>query len=618
MAILVLMQPLPARVSNLRAMRRAADVLTHSEKKRILLVIAFQIFLNLLDLLGVVLVGVLGALAVTGVASRKPGNRVSSALELIGIQDLSLQHQALTLGLVAAVILVTKTIISVFLMRKVSFFLSRRGALVSSRLLSKLLAQPITTLQSRSLQQTLYLVNEGINAITMGILNTSIQVISDFSLLLILLAGLFIVDPVVAFSTLFIFAGVAWSLYRLLQVRAHVLGISESKLGIENSERILEVLNSYREIITRNRRAYYAREIGKIKVSAANNSAERAFLPNISKYVIELTLVLGTLGISAAQFFLNDAAHAVAVLSVFMAASARIAPAVLRLQQGALGIKSQLGSAQPTLDLIESLQEVSPIDSVNDIVEIEHSGFEPVVNLENVTFSYPGADQPAISGVSFEIASGQVVALVGESGAGKTTLVDLMLGVLEPSVGRVNISGREPIDAISNWPGAIGYVPQDVMVSNGTVRSNIGLGYPISAISTELVEKALEVSQLSDFVKHLPNGIDSQVGDRGTNLSGGQRQRLGIARAMFTQPRLLIFDEATSSLDGNTEAMFTQAIQKLKGNVTVVLIAHRLATVRNADIVIYIDAGKLLAQGTFEEVRQMVPDFDKQASLMGL
>jgi len=597
---------------------RASKVLTLPERLRVLSVVVIQIFLSLLDLLGVALVGVLGALTITGVSSREPGNRVSAILKLLGIQSTSLQRQALALGILATIVLILKTVLSVYFLRKVSFFLSRRGAAVASRLLSKILSQPLTSLQSRSMQQTLYLVNSGVDSITLGILNTSTQLFSDFSLLVVLLCGLFIVDPIIAFSTLLLFAAVAGSLYRLLEVKSRMLGIAEAKLSVENSEKTLEVLNSYREIIVRNRRSYYAREIGKIKLSAANNSANRAFLPNISKYVIELTLVIGTLGISAAQFVLNDAAHAVAVLSVFMAASTRIAPAVLRMQQGLLSIKGQLGSALPTLELIETLENIAPIESVNDSIDCSHFGFDPRVSMQNVTFTYPGRTQPAINNVSLSILPGQVVAIVGKSGAGKTTLVDLMLGVLDPDSGVISISSKNPLDSISTWSGAIGYVPQDVMISNGTIRANVGMGFPIENVRSELVMDSIKLAQLDEIVASLPLGIDSPLGDRGASISGGQRQRIGIARAMFTKPKLLIFDEATSSLDGETEASVTSAIQALKGNVTVVLIAHRLSTVREADLVFYMEEGEIVAHGTFAELRKKVPDFDRQAQLMGL
>ncbi len=604
--------------SNLGITLRAARVLNPAEKFRVFSIILIQIALSLLDLLGVALAGVLGALAITGVGSRKPGDRVSAVLENLRIQDLSLQNQAFILGSLAASVLIMKTIFSVVLVRRVTYFLSRRGAVVSARLLAKLLAQPITKLQSRSMQQTLYLVNQGVVSITMGILNTSVQLISDASLLLILVIGLFIVDPIVALSTLAIFSSVAYTLYRLLAVRSRKIGLSEATLDVENSEKILQVLNSYREIIVRNRRNYYAREIGKTKLQSANNAAERAFLPNISKYVIELTLVIGTLVISAVQFSLNDAAHAVAVLSVFMAASTRIAPATLRIQQGAIELRTQLGSAGPTLDLIEELYNAPAIEETTDVIDFEHIGFNSKIDVKNVNFSYPGKENLAVAGVSLSVEPGKVLALVGPSGSGKSTLVDLMLGILEPSSGEVLVSGVPPLEAIKKWSGAIGYVPQDVMLSNGSILSNISMGYPEESISDKDVLEALQIAQLEDFISNLRDGIRTSVGDRGAKISGGQRQRLGIARAMFTKPGLLILDEATSSLDGQTEANVTASIQRLKGTVTVVLIAHRLSTVREADIVCYLESGKVLASGSFEEVRRIVPNFDRQAQLMGL
>lgn len=168
------------------------------------------------------------------------------------------------------------------------------------------------------------------------------------------------------------------------------------------------------------------------------------------------------------------------------------------------------------------------------------------------------------------------------------------------------------------WPGALSYVPQDVMISNGTFSSNIKLGFPADSGTDQLVEDAIEIAQLKEFVSGLPEGLESKVGDRGTALSGGQRQRLGIARALFTKPKLLVLDEATSALDGETEANISAAISALKGDVTVILIAHRLSTVRDADKVVYLEGGRIVAEGTFDEVRNSVPNFDRQASLMGL
>jgi ABC-type multidrug transport system fused ATPase/permease subunit len=175
-----------------------------------------------------------------------------------------------------------------------------------------------------------------------------------------------------------------------------------------------------------------------------------------------------------------------------------------------------------------------------------------------------------------------------------------------------------PLQAIAKWPGAISYVPQDIVISSGTIRENVALGYPSEAATDELVMNALRIAHLDKFVEGSTQGLDTQVGERGAKISGGQRQRLGIARAMFTQPLLLVLDEATSSLDAETEASISEAIQALRGSTTVVMIAHRLSTVRNADTVVYLCEGKVKAIGTFDEIRKLIPNFDRQANLMGL
>ena len=597
---------------------RSFRILSASDRKKVFAVIAIQISFGLLDLVGVALVGILGALAITGVQAKGPGNRVAAVLQLLHLENHSLQSQATTVGLIAAGLLISKTIFSVIFVRKTVLFLSRRSAGISANLISRVLAQPLIQVQSRSMQQTLYAVTSGVDSIAMGVLNTVVLIISDTSLLVILAFGLFVVDPVVAVSTFFVFSGIAYLLYRLMQLRAVRLGEAQRVISIESSEKILEVLNSYREIVVRNRRSFYARELGRLRYKLADVIAERAFMPNISKYVIEVTVVLGSLAIAALQFAVNDASHAVAVLSVFMAASTRISPAILRLQQGAINIKSSVGSAGPTLDLIEELEELEAGSEKVDELDFEHAGFTGEIHLDDVTLTYPTKNSPAVRNISLRINSGEVVSFVGPSGAGKTTIIDIILGVLAPDSGRVQIQGNAPLDSIRLWPGAIGYVPQDVMISNGTIRQNVCLGYLSSDVSEESIWRALEVAQLADFVRNLPQGLETPVGDRGTKLSGGQRQRLGIARAMFTRPKLLVLDEATSALDGSTEASISEAVHNLKGGVTIVMIAHRLSTVKESDAIHYLDDGNLIMSGSFEELRRNIPEFDKQAQLMGM
>lgn len=597
---------------------RSISTLSKRERKLIGLVIVIQIFLSGLDLLGVVIFGLVGSLSVSGLSAKQPGDRVSDFLALLNIQNSTLQHQVTILGTLAALVLVIKTVSTLYLTRRTLFFLSRRGARISGTLLSKMMGQNLLKFQSKSMQETIYAVTSGVQSVNVGILGAASYLVADISLLIILGIGLFLVDTVVALSTLLIFSIIAVALYRALHLRVRVLGKVQSDLFIESNERIVEVISSYRELIVKNRRSYYAREIARLRLDMADSSAEFAFLSNVSKYILEITVVVGSLFIAAVQFMTQTASHAIAVLSIFLVASTRIAPAVLRVQQGLLQIKGNIGSATPTLELIEALGSEESIDSRIDTLRFEHPGFSSDVNISKVSIRYPGREKNALSDVTLKIRSGEIIALVGPSGAGKTTLVDCLLGILEPDKGSVLISRERPLDAISKWPGSIAYVPQDVMIMNGTIRENVAMGYPEDSYSVESIWEALETAHLSEYVKSLENGIDSPVGDRGTKMSGGQRQRLGIARAMFTKPHLLVLDEATSALDGETEAGISDSIQKMRGEVTVILIAHRLSTVRSADNVVYLEAGNLVAEGTFEEVRKSVKDFDRQARLMGL
>ena len=597
---------------------RSMLTLPSGDRNKLKIVVAIQVLFGFLDLAGVAIIGVIGSLSVSGVRSSEPGDRVSSLLDLFKLSHLEFQTQIAVLGFTAMFFLVLRTILSVFFTRRILFFLSHRGAFISSELIYRWLSQPLTVIQSRSTQESVYSLTSGVQIITLGIIATTLNFLTDLALLVILMLGLFAVDVITALSTILLFSLISLVIFKTTSARAVELGKENTKFTISSNEKLVEVLSSYRESVVRNRREYYAREIRTLREGLASASAEIQFMPNISKYVIESSVIIGAVFISGIQFVLNDAVHAVSTLAIFMAAGTRLAPAVMRMQQSIITVKTNIGSAGPTLDLIDFLGNSEKTFTVSDKVETEHLGFEPSIRVLNLTWTYPNSKSPALQDINLQVKPGEFIALVGPSGAGKTSLVDAILGVLPSNEGEVLISGKTPLEAVKEWSGAIAYVPQDVLIADGSIRQNVSIGFPDSEATDDLVWKAIEMAQLKTFVKSLPKELDSQVGERGTRISGGQKQRLGIARAMFTMPKLLVLDEATSSLDGQTESDIADAIQALKGIVTVVMIAHRLSTVREADKVIYLDHGKILSMGSFQEVRSKVPEFDRQAQLMGL
>ena len=614
--------PIKSSIARFMALRNPAwwTVLLAIElkdRKKVTLATAYQILLSVLDLLGVALIGVIGALSINGIQSKKAGNRVEQLLRFLNLDNLSFQQQVAVLGGIATLVLIAKTILSILISRRILNFLSSRSAKISPKILRKLLNQDLTEINKYSQQEIIYASTTGVQNLTTGVIAATSNLLVDTSLLLVLFLGLAFVSPLLAITTLVTFTIIAVILNNLMRNKAFALGSDEMKFSVESNEKIWEILNTYREATVRSTRDQYVDEIGQIRLKVSNAIAQKIFLPYIGKYVMEVSMIVGALLISGVQFYFYDATAAITGLTLFMAATTRIAPAILRLQQGLVQIKNYLGNSAVTIELLhlqENLENISEADS-NFIAPIN---FRPEVSLSKVNYKYKEDSDFEIKNLSLEIRSGEHVALVGPSGSGKTTLVDIVLGVIRPDSGQVTISGMPPLTAFGIWPQYVSYVPQQTTISNRSLRENILLGLKDESASDEKIQQALSKSGLGNLINDLPNGLDTVLGDNGFKLSGGQRQRIGIARALYTSPSLLVMDEATSALDASTEDEITKTLLELKQEITLITIAHRLSTVRNADRVFYLDEGRIEAEGTFEEVRTRVPNFDKQANLMGL
>ena len=598
--------------------KRVLMLLGKKDQLKLFLVLMANIFLAFLDLIGVALIGITTAILIRGLQGLTTGDQVSRFLELLNLNGISQRNLLILLSCTAVFFFVIKTVMSVFFLRRTLRYMSIRNAQISSSLVSKMLNRPVEKIFSKSIQRQIYSVTVGVDRLVGAAVTSLVVIASDLSLLLVMLVGLMLVDPITSIVTFLIFTGIGFLLYFLLHKRVVVLNSEFTHESIYFNQKVSEGINSFRDLFIKGGREFYVNEIRKTKMKLASYDAEIKFIPNISKYTLEISVIFGIAVIAGIQFYLFDSNRAIAVISVFLAATTRIAPAIVRLQQNIILVKSNLSAAKPTFELIEGLNDVKELEKTETLITTNHKDFSPIVKLKNLKFTYSDAINETIQGISLVVNEGKFIAFVGPSGGGKSTLVDLVLGLLAPSYGSITISGLTPVDAIKKWPGSIGYVPQDVFIENSTVKENICLGFNPELVQNDLVWQALELADLSDFVKGLEGQLSYRISDAGKNLSGGQRQRLGIARALLTKPKIVIFDEATSALDAETENRVSESILKLTGECTVIFIAHRLSVVRSADMIYYIDKGCIVNQGTFEELRLINTDFNNQANFMGI
>jgi len=601
------------------AFRRTIKLLNAHDRKRLSLLLAAQITISFLDLLGVLLIGFIGAIAISGIQSNKVFGYSEKLINFLGIVDFDFRKQVAILAVIATLFLVLKSIISAYLTKRILRYLSYKGAELSNSMIEKLLMSNLIFIRNRTEKEIIYTLTYGVEEVMIKILGTFSVAVADFSLLILLTIALLMIETTVAISTIIFFLGIALILHKIVTKRMQELGASNARLNIYSSESISKAIFSYRELTVRNQIPNIVEELSKIRKEMAQVQSDLAFMPNIGKYVVETSIIIGALVLSGIQFMISDAVNAISILSVFLASGARIAPAMLRLQQSFAVYRSSTAAANLTLDLAESLKnEEENFSLAISKYNNNFKNFESHISITNLDFSYPESNEFALSDINLDIEQGMFIALVGPSGAGKTSLVDAILGIINPSKGKVLISGLPPRESIKKWPGSIAYVPQDVNIINGTIKENLILGFGANEVPDEEIKAVLLKSNLYEFINRLPNGLNTMTGERGLKLSGGQKQKVAFARALITDPKIIVLDEATSALDAESEKEITNFIVNLKGSKTIIVIAHRLASVQSADKVVYISDGKILATGKFADVRSKIKDFDNQAKIMGL
>jgi len=600
------------------SVRNASNLLSIVDRRKYWLLTCLQSALSILDLASVAIVGLIGSIAVNGIAQVGPGDQLQDVLTTLGLSGLAIQTQAAILGLLVGLLLALKSIVSMLLNRKMLFFLGYRSSNISKVLISKLVQQNVLVIEANSAQKLIYSATTGINSIVIGVLGNFSALVADLALCVVLSVGLFLYSPSTTAFTIVVLGAILYVLFLYLNKASVKMSRIQTQAGIRNAELLSDLLDNYREIIVRSRRGYYENAISRARQELAMVSAKQTWLPNISKYVLEITVTIFTLLLAYLQFTSKNAAEAVGSLAIFLVAGARLAPSLLRIQQNVISMNAHSAAADPTFALFQNMESTQVKLPKLSKFQRTHEGFSPEITVKNLVFSYPDSSNLIMKIPEIKIMPGEFVAVVGPSGAGKSTLIDLILGILEPQIGDIRISGQTPIKTFDEWPGAVSYVSQRVNFPAGDIKHCVSGGYQENEISDQFVWDALEQVQLKDYVKSLPLQLSENIGENASKLSGGQKQRLAIARALLSNPKFLVMDEATSSLDSETEAKISQAIQELHGKVTLLVVAHRLSTVRMADRILYIEDGAVIAEGKFEQLRLDVPNFDRQARLMGL
>ncbi|MBF0251422.1 MAG: ABC transporter ATP-binding protein [Alphaproteobacteria bacterium] len=552
-------------------------------------------------------------------------------LEIPYLEDvltwLSPDNRVLAIGLLIVIVFVVKNAIYLGQSWWQLKFVRHSSAILSCRLLSKYMQTSYLWHLGKNSAELQRNVNSSVGIVFNSIILATLNVVTEFFVIGAALSVLLYVEPVILLSSmafLVITAGAYQVVFNRIAVTA---GHKVETANMDVIKTLMQALGALKEARLLGREPELITEFHDEKFKQADAQRVIAMIKVLPRSYLEMMLAVMILFALVWISGNYQSGEALAVLGMFIAAAFRILPSVGRVLAFAQSVKvgaAALISVEQDLGHVTSA-EVADADAAEDLQALmpkrsydRRQRFEKSITLDGVSFTFPGAAETTIDNVTLTIERGECLGLVGHSGAGKSTLVDVLLGLLQPDRGTVRLDDLDITGDPTVWQGMVGYVPQSVFLFDDTIRRNVAFGVPAEELDEDKVRAVLEKAQLLDFVMGLPDGLDTKVGERGVRLSGGQRQRIGIARALYSDPEILIMDEGTSALDGETEAKLSGAIEGLRGHMTIILIAHRLSTVRHSDSIIFMNAGRIAERGNFEELMIKNDEFRKIVELAGI
>jgi ATP-binding cassette subfamily C protein len=596
--------------------------MTPKERSKWLFLVGLRAFLSLLDLAGILAIGFVVTSTAIFLTSGSDPNRV---LEFAGLQIPAVTAQ--TLPWVSAGVLVLflcKALFSVILTKKAAFFVATVEARSARTIAEISFGGDLGDARKRSREEMMYAIQGGSPSAFNVLLNAVNAFATEAMLFLVIIVGFLFIDPMATLAAVAYFGLIAVLIQYFVGSKMTKAGQLAAEGSIKANTAISDLLSVFRELLVLGKRDKYIDGIYKARLSAAESAATQYYLTGMPRYIIEAALLVGVALFVLSQALAGDIVKSAATVGVFLSGGFRLTAALLPLQNALLTINAVLPSAKTAHDILKlaldaNVQNSLPLASEgsNNSKTSQAEQCPPIeVRFESVDFSYPDSDLAALINVTFEVEAGTQVALMGSSGAGKSTIADLLCKVLTPTSGSITrtiaseaIGGPEEL-------GGVSYVPQRPGLVSGSILENVALAEDPLKIDRDRALESLRLAHLERLVLELPQGLDTPLGKLQDGLSGGQMQRLGLARALYTKPGLLVMDEATSALDAESEAEIQKALDDMRGKVTVVLIAHRLNTIQHADKVILVEEGRVKDSGTFKELIARNPSVEKVVDLM--
>ncbi len=576
--------------------RQLYGLLDRKQKKKIIII---QLLIFITSVSEIVAIGSIGPfMSVVGNTEvLESGGFISDFFKWSGIASSG--DFVFLLGVFSIGLLLVGSIISVFNSWITILYSQQIGASISNKLYEHYLYKKWEEHSVISSSELTKRIAQESGRLTNGIILPLMQMNSKIVLIFLMLVALIVYNPLVTMSGIMLFSSAYIIIYKFVRLRLHVAGKQLSDVNTERFKLMAEGFGGIRDILLMRRQGYYVERFRKENDKVVDSQTLVQTLSIVPKYIIEL-LAFGSI-ILFVLFLLKeysgDLSEILPVLAIFGLTGFKLLPALQAVYSCVAKVKGNLAAFEAIQNDLTGSKNREAVAEGDFCMDYNN------LYLDKVFLKYPTKSEYALKNISINIKAKSTVGFVGASGSGKSTIIDLIMGLLTPTSGCLKLDDSElNFSNLRVWQSKIGLVPQTIFLSDASILENIGFGLPISEIEMGQAMHACKLACLDEFIGSLPNGIYTTVGERGVQLSGGQRQRIGIARALYNNAELLVFDEATSALDGVTERNIMKAINDLSGQRTLIMVAHRLSTVKKCDVIYYMDDGEIVASGSYGEL----------------